>query len=340
MHITRVLIIWGLLIGAGALLKGQNVGIGTSTPHSSARLHIESTNSGLLIPRMTTTQRDAIATPAHGLLIFNTTSNCLEMYDNTASQWIRVDCGKITPTNLCPTHTNGLVGWWTFNTPTESTETDLSGNGNHGTRYGNPTISCHDGNFLYGWDNCWIEFDGIDDYIEIPNASSLNPSVLTLVAWAKFDNSSSFYSAIINKENQYGIMVGGTASPRSKARYFDAAIDLVGGTANWAWIVCGKEVPLDKWVFLAISYDESYIRFYIDGDLVCIEPNRATPTYHNPIVVTGLIAPDPYPLRFGARGTTTVVGFQKFWLDEVRLYNRVLSDDELKCLYQMGVRFD
>ena len=337
---TRVFTIWGLLISTGALLKGQNVGIGTSTPHSSARLHIESTNSGLLIPRMTATQRDAIATPAHGLLIFNTTSNCLEMFDATAAQWIQVDCGKTTPTDQCPTLANGLIGWWTFNTPTGSTETDLSGNGNHGTRYGSPFIRCHDGSSFYGWDNCWVEFDGIDDYIEIPDAPSLNPPILTLVAWAKFDNTSSFSNAIINKEVQYEIMVGGAASPRSKARYFDAAIDLVGGSPAWAWVVCGKEVPLDKWVFLAITYDETHIRFYMDGELVCIEPNRGVPPYSNPVVVTGPIAPDPYPLRFGARGTTSPNGFQKFWLDEVRLYNRVLSDDELKCLYRLGVKFD
>ncbi|HMU09489.1 MAG TPA: hypothetical protein PKC54_05740 [Ferruginibacter sp.] len=48
-----------------------NVGIGTSSPNSSAALHINSNTKGLLIPRMTTTERNAISSPAEGLLIYN-----------------------------------------------------------------------------------------------------------------------------------------------------------------------------------------------------------------------------------------------------------------------------
>ena len=41
----------------------QNVGVGTSSPDNSAKLDVSSTDGGLLIPRMTEVQRDAIATP-------------------------------------------------------------------------------------------------------------------------------------------------------------------------------------------------------------------------------------------------------------------------------------
>jgi len=50
------------------------VGIGTTTPDASSILEIESTTQGMLTPRMTETQRDAIATPATGLLIYQTNS--------------------------------------------------------------------------------------------------------------------------------------------------------------------------------------------------------------------------------------------------------------------------
>lgn len=50
----------------------SQVGIGTTTPNASSMLDIESTNSGLLIPRMTLAQKTAIATPATGLLIYQT----------------------------------------------------------------------------------------------------------------------------------------------------------------------------------------------------------------------------------------------------------------------------
>src|SRR5689334_17533140 len=51
-----------------------SAGIGTTTPAATALLDMVSTSKGLLIPRMTKTQRDAIAAPATGLMIFQTNS--------------------------------------------------------------------------------------------------------------------------------------------------------------------------------------------------------------------------------------------------------------------------
>lgn len=59
------------------------VGIGIETPDPSSILHLESTNGGLLLPRLTTTQRDAIVSPAKGLTIYNTVTNGLEINTNT-----------------------------------------------------------------------------------------------------------------------------------------------------------------------------------------------------------------------------------------------------------------
>lgn len=50
----------------------SQIGIGTDNPNQSAILDIESTTSGLLIPRMTLAQRNAITLPANGLLIYQT----------------------------------------------------------------------------------------------------------------------------------------------------------------------------------------------------------------------------------------------------------------------------
>jgi hypothetical protein len=56
------------------LSQSGNLGVGTNNPNSSSILDLRSTTSGFLPPRMTTTQRDAITTPATGLMIYNTTS--------------------------------------------------------------------------------------------------------------------------------------------------------------------------------------------------------------------------------------------------------------------------
>jgi len=86
----------------------QSVGIGTSTPHSSARLHIEDNQRGLLIPRMTTAQRDAIASPADALLIFNTTTRCFEMYNAPNSSWVPLGC--MTSCNAVPSAPTSITG--------------------------------------------------------------------------------------------------------------------------------------------------------------------------------------------------------------------------------------
>lgn len=54
--------------------------LGASTANAAASLQIDSTTRGFLPPRMTTTQRDNIATPPAGLLIYNTTTSKLNVY--------------------------------------------------------------------------------------------------------------------------------------------------------------------------------------------------------------------------------------------------------------------
>lgn len=63
--------------------NGAGIGIGTTTPSASAKLEVASTTQGFLPPRMTTAQRDAIASPAGGLTIYNTTVNCLQWWNGT-----------------------------------------------------------------------------------------------------------------------------------------------------------------------------------------------------------------------------------------------------------------
>ncbi len=75
-----------LLLLLGTSLFSQNVGIGTATPDASAKLEVFSNNSGVLFPRLTTAQRDAIASPAVGLLIYNTDNNCYEFW--SGSMWV------------------------------------------------------------------------------------------------------------------------------------------------------------------------------------------------------------------------------------------------------------
>jgi hypothetical protein len=78
-----------------AFLSGKaQTGIGTTTPDVSAKLDISSTTKGLLVPRMTATERGAIATPAKGLLIFQTDGEAgfyVNIGTSSSKVWTRVN---------------------------------------------------------------------------------------------------------------------------------------------------------------------------------------------------------------------------------------------------------
>lgn len=61
-------------------IKANQVGINTASPNASAALDVSSTTTGFLPPRMTEAQRDAISSPSAGLIVYNTTTNKLNVY--------------------------------------------------------------------------------------------------------------------------------------------------------------------------------------------------------------------------------------------------------------------
>lgn len=80
-----------LLFGSTLIARAdQNVGIGTAAPDTSALLDLSAVNKGLLVPRMSSTQRDAIVRPATSLLIYNTTASRFEYNSGTplSPNWV------------------------------------------------------------------------------------------------------------------------------------------------------------------------------------------------------------------------------------------------------------
>lgn len=80
-------------------------GIGTKTPDDSSVLDVTSSTKGLLIPRMNTSERNFIASPANGLIIYNTSINAIENNIGTKSNpnWVTLginETAKSTLTNL------------------------------------------------------------------------------------------------------------------------------------------------------------------------------------------------------------------------------------------------
>lgn len=80
-------------------------------PDASAGLDVDFTDKGLLIPRLSTVQRDAIVNPSPGLMVYNLTTDCLDMF--FGSSWLSVRC-KCT---AFPDASFALQGVPTINSP-------------------------------------------------------------------------------------------------------------------------------------------------------------------------------------------------------------------------------
>lgn len=80
------------LLDGGQPLTALKIG-GTGAVAATAVLELAGTTKGFLTPRLTTTERNAISTPATGLMIFNTTLNVHQMYNGTA--WVSVGGGAV-----------------------------------------------------------------------------------------------------------------------------------------------------------------------------------------------------------------------------------------------------
>ena len=77
---------------AASFTTFAQVGIGTTTPHASAVLDITSSDKGLLLPRVASLD-DITETPVNGLMIYDTTDNCVKVFQNDA--WS--SCLVVTP---------------------------------------------------------------------------------------------------------------------------------------------------------------------------------------------------------------------------------------------------
>lgn len=93
------------LLGLSATFAQDNMGIGTLNPDPSAILEVQSTDKGVLLPRLTSAQKNGISNPAQGLFVFDTDTESFWYYDGT--QWVEA-LGPQGPTG--PTGPQGLQG--------------------------------------------------------------------------------------------------------------------------------------------------------------------------------------------------------------------------------------
>lgn len=208
---------------------------------------------------------------------------------------------------MLPIIRDGLVLEMHFNELSGSTAYDLSGYNNNGTIYGATRVQEGFGRAL--------SFDGVDDYVEIPDAPSLQIiNQLTIIAW-------------INETGRKPIAK--IVSRRSGSYFYFLGIDNgkpyggVGDGLSHSITIKSFTMPLNEWHYLAFVYDDNNNKMYLYYDGILKETVNTT---------ISLPAKIGVKLSIGA----DFEGTQSFFnglIDEVLIYNRALSESEIRAIY-------
>ncbi len=214
----------------------------------------------------------------------------------------------------------GLVGWWTFDGKDipNGRVNDLSGSGNHATTSGISTSTF----YTTGKLGQGLNFDGVDDYLGLGTSATLNPSAITVSAWVNTNSLSKSYQNIVGR-----VKTGGGNS------YWQMMIKNTGKLAMYAY--GNSDVSYDgtgtytlstnKWYHIVMTYDSvDGLKGYVNG----VQDNSvaANGSLTSGVGVYATIGKDNFTSAREFSGK----------IDDVRVYNRVLSVNEINQLYNLG----
>jgi len=198
--------------------------------------------------------------------------------------------------------TNNLVGWWKLEDENSGTAVDYSGWDRNGALLGNPK-------WVDGYQGGAMEFDGVDDYVDTNfNTDLASWTVCTWVTSPRAPAATSPTGPVHREANFQINWNHGTDAFRG------AAALRVANT----WYSAGfGSLTGNTWYHLTATYDGVALLTYVNGELAA---TNATPK-GNPDAEAGT-------LKFGRHATAT--NFFAGTVDDVRLYDRALTQDEIK----------
>jgi hypothetical protein len=188
------------------------------------------------------------------------------------------------------------------------TAADSSVNGYHGTLYGNAQWSGERGGAL--------RFDGSSGYVEIQNEAAFDmTNQITVCAWVNINSVDRDWQAIITKGDSAWRL-----STYQKQRKFHFAVT---GPPSYYAVNGATQVTTLQWHHVCGTYDGAYIRLYLDGS-----PDGST-------AYVGGITTNNRRVCIGEN--LEITGrYWNGWIDDVRVYNRCLSSEEIKTVKDGG----
>jgi hypothetical protein len=208
----------------------------------------------------------------------------------------------ITSTTTPPS--NGLVAAYGLNETGGAVIRDASGSGLNGTASNTwPTGAGKFGGAL--------RFNGSSSWITVADNDKLDLSTrMTLEAWVKPANAMSSWRSILVKERtgglSYGLYANTNTNQPAGLAHTSAEFDTRGGS----------RLPVNTWSHLAVTYDGSYLRLFVNGVQISAR------------ALTGSMVAGTGALRIG--GNSIWSEWFNGLVDEVRVYNRALTATEIK----------
>ncbi len=227
-----------------------------------------------------------------------------------AYYYFQVRAGVKTNVSLTDSLGEGLAGYWKLDDGSGTSATDSSTNGNTGTLTNGPT-------WTTGQIGGAVNFDGTNDYISLP--STINVS--TLGAWsAWFKTSSSGNNEIIGKDK-----FNGPTNSNHRVALISGQVVFYDGTNDVAaYTLTSPSTYNDgNWHHMTATWGMG-AKLYVDGVVVASSTSNAADNSGTYISIG----------RNNNEGNTPTWYFNG-QIDEARIYNRVLSSDEVGSLYRL-----
>ncbi len=199
-----------------------------------------------------------------------------------------------------------LVGWWRFDEGSGDIVYDSSGNDNNGSINGAKWDAGKYGNAL--------QFNGQDNYVEVPTSDSLEIATnVTIAAWINWIDSGDGWQGILSKGTMAGPGENYSLFVNRDGRYFHFVLALDVGRVQQN--SPNNSVVPNEWLHVCCTWDGSVTRIYINGEMA-MEMDQVAK-----------IIPSQLPLRIGHRD-----GSSHYWngiIDEVRIYDHALTEAEI-----------